>query len=108
MATTLQTQFPKLEARLRKHIQSRWPQMREVRIRARGAFVYVEVQGPDDEEPAPLCRLRYMGNAEVWQFSFYSWAHGNRGRYEDSYLANGSPVGTPEECFDTAAISFDI
>ncbi|MBM3465867.1 MAG: hypothetical protein FJX76_27575 [Armatimonadetes bacterium] len=48
----------------------------------------------------PLCRLRYMGNLETWEFAFFTWS---RETYEPSVLDNGLPFGTPEDCFNAAA-----
>lgn len=51
-------------------------------------------------QPAPLFRLRYLGSADSWEFAYFTWS---REVYEPSFLASGSPVGTPEECFDASA-----
>jgi hypothetical protein len=90
----------KLEKRLRSHAQAKWPGCRAVVVRTRGAFVYVDAQGREDEQPEPLFRLRYMGDAENWEFAFFTWS---RETYEPSVLDSGLPFGTPEECFDAAA-----
>ena len=55
---------------------------------------------PGQDEPQPLFRLRYGGSARSFGFAYYSWA---AGRYEDSLLITGSPVGTPQEALDTIA-----
>jgi len=62
--------------------------------------VYVDAQGRDDVQAEPLCRLRYMGNLETWEFAFFTWS---RETYEPSVLDNGLPFGTPEDCFNAAA-----
>lgn len=101
----------RLEQRLREHVQKHWPdKVRSLSVRARGAFVYVDAeltssQVPEDEEEGeqPVCRLRYMGSDDTWEFAFYTWSRGIRGGYEPSFLNNGQPFGTPEECFDCAA-----
>ena len=90
----------KLERRIRAHAQAKWPLCKTVSVRARGAFVYVEAQGQKDSQPEPLCRLRYMGNVDTWEFAYFTWA---RETYEPSVLDNGLPFGTPEDCFDAAA-----
>lgn len=89
-----------LEERLRRHSATHWPACRSITIRGRGEFAYVEVQGPDDLGPEPLCRLRYMGNPEEWEFAYFTWA---REVYQPSFLGTGLPFGSPEDCFDAAA-----
>ncbi|MHB1917040.1 MAG: hypothetical protein ACYCPN_07535 [Thermoplasmata archaeon] len=49
-----------------------------------------------------LCRLEYLGTQDRWGFGSYTYAHD---RYEPSILMTGEPYGTPEECFDCAALS---
>ena len=60
--------------RLRAHAAMHWPSCVGVNIRTRGAFVYVDAQGASDPEPEPLCRLRYMGEIETWEFAYFTWA----------------------------------
>jgi len=55
------------------------------------------------EQPQPLFRLRYGGFAHSFGFAPYSHA---AGRYEDSLLATGSPLGTPQDALDTACILY--
>ena len=95
--------FERVQQRLRKHVAKAWPICKSVSFRVRGSFLYVDVQGPEDDVAEPLLRLRYVGNATQWAWAFYSWSRGARGAYEDAFLDNGSPLGTPEECFDCAA-----
>lgn len=99
-----------VERRLTEHCRKNWPErVKSLAVRARGAFVYVDAElagdesGDDEEGEQPVCRLRYLGNDDVWEFAFYSWSRGTRGGYEPSCLNNGQPFGTPEECFDCAA-----
>ena len=102
----------RLKKRLTEHVRNRWPdKVKSISVRVRGAFVYVDAElsgvaeSPEDEEDGeqPVCRLRYLGNDEQWEFAFYSWSRGLQGGYEPSYLNNGQPFGTPEQCFDCAA-----
>jgi hypothetical protein len=89
-----------VDERLKEHVRQNWPGCARVTVRKRGAFVYVDAQGKDDPEPAPLCRLRYLGSADSWEFAYFTWS---REAYEPSFLDSGSPFGTPEECFDASA-----
>jgi hypothetical protein len=106
MAKVCPTVFEGVQRRLRKHVATAWPECPGVSFRTRGTFLYVDVQFPDDKPPEPLCRLQYVGSASHWAWAFYSWSRGGRGGYEDSVLDSGSPLGTPEECFDCAASIF--
>lgn len=96
-----------LERRLREHCQTQWPErVKSLSIRVRGAFFYVDADLVGDEESEgeePVCRLRYLGSDDEWEFAFFSWSRGIRGGYEPSCLNNGQPFGSPEECFDCAA-----
>lgn len=97
------TVLDRLETRLRRHIKKKWPGVRDLRIRARGGFVYVDVR-PDGEpnDFEPVCRLGYVGSSDLWEFAYYSWSKGARGGYEISVLNSGTPFGSAEECFDCA------
>lgn len=103
MSKLSSTLLDRVERRLRQHVAQKWPACRAVSIRSRGAFVYVYVQFPEDEQVEPLFRLRYIGSSTEWEWAYYSWSVGGRGTYEDSVLDSGSPFGTPEQCFDCAA-----
>ena len=90
----------KLERRLKAHVQAKWPACKAVFVRCRGAYAYVEAQGLEEPQPEPVCRLRYMGGVDSWEFAYFTWS---RQAYELSVLDNGLPFGSPEECFDAAA-----
>ncbi len=63
------------DLRLRSHAALLWPQL-TVQVRFRGAFAYVDGHVGDDE-PFPLCRLRYGGSASIWGFALYLYSSGN-------------------------------
>ena len=85
--------------RLQRHAQTAWPDCGEIVVRQRGQYVYVSVRA-DQDSVDPLCRLRYTGSGDLWEFGYHSHASG---KYEISMLPSGRPYGTPEECFDCAA-----
>jgi hypothetical protein len=87
-----------LHQKLMQRQRERWPQLKEVAVRFRVRFAYVDGIMPDGEV-LPLCRLRYGGYANDWGFAFYA---GSSGAYEDSILPSGSFMGTPEEALDCA------
>jgi hypothetical protein len=91
-----------LGQKLRQRQRERWPQLREVQVRFRGRFAYVDGVAADGEV-WPLCRLRYGGYASLWGFAFYA---GSSGSYEDSVLPSGAFAGTPEEAIDCACGAF--
>jgi hypothetical protein len=92
-------------------------------IRFRGHFCYVDAfTDPDDEgpdwppadwgktredelermraTPLHLCRLRYSGNEDAWEFAFYAQSNN---RYEPALYPTGEALGTPEEAFRLSA-----
>ena len=108
-----------LRARLERHVRAHWKhQCREVVVRFRGAFAYVDafplepqfIFGVTPEEraqieatPTHLCRLGYLGRADRWTFAFFKYSDE---KYEPSFLPSGASVGTPEEAFDCAAVVY--
>jgi hypothetical protein len=50
--------------------------------------------------PTHLCRLRFFGDEERWDFAFYTYSHE---RYEVSVFPFGEFLGPPEEAFHVAA-----
>ena len=97
-----------LRARLQRHARDvTGGRCRSIEIRFRGRFAYVDALSAGDdvseESPIRLCRLGYLGNAERWDFSFYKYSDDT---YERSFLPSGSFVGSPEEAFDCAALTY--
>jgi hypothetical protein len=86
--------------RLLDHAAKNWPQVKNLHVKCSRGFAYVTAALPGQDEPQPLFRLRYGGSAHSFGFAYYSWA---AGRYEDSLLITGSPIGTPQEALDTIA-----
>ena len=89
--------------RLLDHAKQHWPKLGKLRVTSRAGFAYVTAVLPGEQDPEPLFRLRYGGSAHSFGFALYSHA---AGRYEDSLLTTGSPVGTPQEALDTACILY--
>ena len=88
-----------LEGHLDFHASQRWPQLEEVTISWRGGYGYVNAYLSDDDEPLPLCRLRYLGSDTDWGFALYQ---ASSERYDDTLLPDGHPSGTPEQALDCA------
>ncbi len=99
---------PKVRARLERHAREKYADVcREVRIEAKGPYLYVDAvrTGPEgeSEEVVKLCRLGFIWMGEyLWDFWFYSYAHE---RYERNLTMAGRYQGSPEECFDCAALA---
>jgi hypothetical protein len=105
-----------LRARLERHVRTHWKhRCREVVVRFRGTFAYVdafplhhqfmpgttpEKQAQIEATPTHLCRLGYLGRADLWTFAFFKYSDE---KYEPSFLPSGASVGTPEEALDCAA-----
>ena len=87
-----------LTRRLDEHRQQRWPQLEDLTIRYRGGFAYITA-ATDDNDPLPLCRLRYLHSADQWGFAIYL---ASKDGYQDSILPTGSFTGTPEQALDCA------
>lgn len=87
-----------LGQRLSAHARHRCSALRDVEVRFRGAFAYIEGRLTNGEV-LPLCRLRYGGSASRWGFAIYRASHHD---YEDSILPSGAFAGTPEEALDCA------
>jgi hypothetical protein len=54
---------------------------------------------PDEEDPLPLCRLRFTGVLHTWGFALYL---ASRDGHQDNFLPTGLPFGSPEEALDCA------
>lgn len=105
-----------LQARLEKHAQKHWRQQcREVIVRFRGAFAYVDAFPRErqhmpsmtaqerarlDAIPLHLCRLRFLGSDLHWEYAFFKYSDE---KYELSLGASGSFNATPEQAFDCSA-----
>ena len=87
-------------SRVESHVRTNWPNCSKLVVRSKGEFVYVLAGTPEDAEAEPLCRLRYRGTVDAWEFAYFSYSNE---KYEPSFLPNGTPYGSPEECFDCAA-----
>jgi putative alpha-1,2-mannosidase len=88
-----------VEARLGERACTAWPQIRQLHVRHRGAFAYVEAELTAGER-VKLMRLRYTGTVgKRWGLALY---YASSDRYEDSLLPTGSPTGTPEDALDCA------
>ncbi|MBL7488137.1 hypothetical protein I6A60_34095 [Frankia sp. AgB1.9] len=102
MAKIPETARVVLEHRLRTQHTTRWPQLRDLTVRYCGDFAYLDAAFPDETDnatPYPLCQPRYTGQPDQWGFVIYL---DSRGAYEDSYLPNGRPLGTPEQTLNCA------
>jgi hypothetical protein len=78
--------------------EQRWPQVKHVRTRFRGALAYVDAE-LQNGDTVKLCRLRYGGSASTWGFAIWRASHDD---YQDSWLPTGLPSGSPEDALDTA------
>lgn len=107
----------RLKARLTAHAAKKWAKScGEGILRFRREFAYVDVServfyrhprrlsdGRNrkiEAIPTRLCRLRYLGSMNRWEFAFYKYSDEC---YALCYLRSGRFEGTPEECFDCAA-----
>ncbi|WP_239768787.1 ATP-binding protein [Streptomyces sp. CL12-4] len=88
-----------LRRRLGAHAKEHWPQLTYIQVRFRSGFAYVAGELPGEEQPLPLCRLRFTGVLHTWGFALY---RASSGTYEDNVLPTGLPFGLPEQALDCA------
>lgn len=98
MVTIPESTKTSLVQRLDQRARERWPQIDDIAVRFRGGLAYVDAQLTDGSVQK-LCRLRYTRSASVWGFAIWRASHDD---YQDSYLPNGWPSGSPQEALDTA------
>lgn len=84
--------------RLRERARERWPALATVNVRHRGRFAYITGELADGTT-LPLCRLPTAATPTAGA-SPSTWPA--KDGYQDSFLPNGSPVGTAEEALDCA------
>jgi hypothetical protein len=87
-----------LTYRLNHHARTRWPDLADVVVRFRTNFAYIDGQLADGTT-LKLCRLRWGGTLHTWGFAIYRASHDD---YQNAYLPNGIPGGSPEEALDCA------
>src|SRR4051794_20908113 len=79
-----------------KHARSQLPRLD---VRWRGDYAYIDAV-TSDGEVWQLCRLRWNGHHDHWEFALYL---ASRDGYELNILPTGWPTGTPEDAIDCAA-----
>ena len=84
--------------RLNARAHERWPALAGVDVRFRSNFAYIDGRYPNGAT-TQLCRLRYAGMAHTWGFAISRASHDD---YQDNYLPNGRPAGSPEDALDCA------
>ena len=98
MATIPESTKGSLTWKLSDRARQRWPRIQRITLRFRGNLAYVDAVLADGDT-IKLCRLRYVGYASRWGFAIWRASHND---YQDSWLPNGTPSGTPEEALDVA------
>jgi hypothetical protein len=98
MASIPESTRSSLAVKLGRRALERWPQIKRVKTRFRGALAYVDAELADGET-IKLCRLRYAGSASTWGFAIWRASHDD---YQNSWLPSGHPSGSPEDALDTA------
>jgi len=93
MATIPDSTKGSLTWKLTDRARARWPQIQHVTTRFRGNLAYVDAVLADGDT-IKLCRLRYTGYASRWGFAIWRASHDD---YQDSWLPNGTPSGTPKK-----------
>jgi hypothetical protein len=54
--------------------------------------------------PTHLCRLRYFGDEERWEFALFTYS---RERYEEAVFPDGDFYGRPEDAFEASTMYLD-
>ena len=88
-------------ARLLEHAEKNYAgSYKELIVRFRGCFCYVDALRDDDDVPLHLCRLRYF-RQDQWSLGFYAYSSE---KYELATYPSGDFYGTPEEGLDVGAM----
>lgn len=82
---------------LQSHAREHWPQLTDLQVRFRGQFACVDGATADDEQPLPLCRLRFLGSAATRGSGLYL---ASSDKNEDQILPTGSVSGTDTDALD--------
>lgn len=101
MATIPESTKNSLLQRLSTHAREHWPEIAKVVTRYRAGFAYIDAIV--DDEQIKLCRLRYAGYANQWNFAIYRASHDD---YENAFLPTGHMGGSAEDALDTAAFLY--
>ena len=92
-----------VEADLDHHAETAWPQLGGIDVHWRGRYGYVtgylDTDDEHEEQPIPLCRLGYLGDAHDWAFAIYDPATDS---YQDNALPDGAFSGTLHDILDCA------
>jgi hypothetical protein len=88
-----------LRQRLDAHAKEHWRRLTGIQVHFRSGFAYVAGELPGEDQPLPLCRLRFTGVLHTWGFALYL---ASSGMYEDTFLSTGLPCGSPEQALDCA------
>ncbi len=95
------TMHSTIHNRLVRHTCNLFPKVNvTLSARFKNQFCYVDYS-IDDNQPMPLCRLRYFDFHKKWSLGFFSYANE---RYEPSILRNGEFMGTLEEAFEPSTV----
>jgi len=62
--------------------------------RFKGSFLYLERQGAG--APGPICRLKYTGSLEAWEFAIYKYSSGGYDAHEWMFPGSEFIDGTIE------------
>jgi hypothetical protein len=98
MARMPETAKTTLQRRVAAHHKQAWPQSADLAVRWRGSHAYIDAVTRDGEI-AQLCRLRWTGHHDHWEFAIYLPSR-------DGYELNILPTGTPEDAIDCAGLLY--
>jgi len=98
MASLPQSTKTSLSQSLQAHVREHWPQVADLHVRYRSQFAYIGAELADGEV-LPLCRLHYLGDADVWGFGLYL---ASSDKYQNQILPTGSFTGPATDALDCA------
>ena len=74
---------------------------KEIQVKFRGAFCYVDAQEPGCAGPTQLFRLRYFPGRDSWSVAFFTYSNE---QYQPCSFPSGKELGNPEDAVELARL----
>jgi hypothetical protein len=74
--------------------------------RFKGSFLYLDRQGAG--APGPICRLKYTGSMEGWEFAIYKYSSGSYDAHEWMFPGSQFIDGTVEGALKAGTAAYPV